>query len=128
MRGPKCSSVQAKILAMSRRDCGAMMTSMFLFAGFRGFFSDFSFDLCDKLTNCRPPLQHNSLTLIDFGESLLGCLAESLFLGVPFLVLFLQETQSFSDDFAGVAVPSGRDLALDKLVQMVGQIDIARRH
>src|ERR1700730_3145088 len=126
--GPKFSSVQARMLAMSLRAFGAMMTSIFLPAVLRGFRPDLGFDFRDKSANRLLALQDDSLALIDLIEPLGGCLPKRFQLRLARFPLCFQKTQGLADDFAGVAVAPRGNLAFDKLVEMFGQIDVACWH
>jgi hypothetical protein len=92
----------------------------------RKFLADFGCNIRDESFDLLLTLQDDTLALFDFIEPLFGCLAKYSELGIPFLPLSFEKTQSLADDFAGVAVAPRGDLARDEMVQMGGQIDVAR--
>jgi hypothetical protein len=126
--GPKFSSVQARMLAMSLRAAGAMMTAIRSPALVGRFGPDLGVDLANELLYGFLAFEENALSLIDFIEALSGCLPKRSQLRLAFLLLFFQKAQSLADDLARVAVAPGGNLALDELVQMFRQIDVARWH
>jgi hypothetical protein len=93
-----------------------MMTSIFLTAVLRSFRPELGPNCRNESANRLLPPQDDALALVDFIEPLFGGLPKRFQLRLAFLLLFFQKTQSIANDFAGVAVPSRRNLVLDKVV------------
>src|SRR5262245_57802948 len=73
-------------------------------------------------------LDDHALALIEFVEALFGCLPECFQFGFAFFFLRFQQAQRFADNFAGVLVTAGGNLALDEIVEVIGEVDVACWH
>src|ERR1022692_2616610 len=110
-----------------RKKRGGRRERHLLPAVLRRFRPDLLLDFRNELMDRLFALQDDALALIDLRETLFGGLPQIQF-RFAHLLVFFQKTQSFTDDFAGVAIAPRGTLAFDKEVEMFGEIDVASRH